>query len=70
MRIITLSNYNSHTELLHKECSMLKVDDILKSQQLKFYYKYLHNNLAVYFQNFNYDIHNYYNLIHMYYVKL
>ena len=41
---------------------MLKVDDILKLQQLKFYYKYLHNNLPVYLQNwriiFNYDIHN------------
>ena len=58
LRIITLSNYNSHTEPLHKKLSMLKVDDILKLQ-LKFYYKYLHNNLPVYLQNwrimFNYD---------------
>ena len=42
---------------------MLKVDDILKLQQLKFYYKYLHYNLSVYLQNwriiFNYDMHNY-----------
>ena len=42
---------------------MLKVDDILKLEQLKFYYKNLHNNLPVYLQNwriiFNYDIHNY-----------
>ena len=63
LRIITLSNYNSHTEPLHKKLSMLKVGDILKLQQLKFYYKYLHNNLPVYLQNwriiFNYDIHNY-----------
>ena len=62
LRIITLSNYNSHTEPLHKKLSMLKVDDILKLQQLKFYYKYIHNNLPVYLQNwrilFNYDIHN------------
>ena len=60
MRIITLSNYNSHTEPLHKKLSMLKADDILKLQQLKFYYKYLHNNLPVYLQQnwriiFNYD---------------
>ena len=67
LRIITLSNYNSHTEPFHKKLSMLKVDDILKLQQLKFYYKYLHNNLPVYLQNwriiFNYDIHNYDKLI-------
>ena len=42
LRIITLSNYNSHSI---KTFSLLKVDDILKLQQLKFYYKYLHNNL-------------------------
>ena len=63
LRIITLSNNNSHTEPLHKKLSMLKVDDILKLQQLKFYYKYLHNNLPVYLQNwriiFKYNIHNY-----------
>ena len=63
LRIITLSNYNSHTEPLYKKLSMLKVDDILKLQQLKSYYKYLHKNLPVYLQNwriiFNYDIHNY-----------
>ena len=62
LRIITLSNYNSHTEPLHKKLSMLKVDDILKLQQLTFY-KYSHNSLPVYLQNwriiFNYDIHNY-----------
>ena len=59
--IITLSNYNSHTEPLHKKLSMLKVDDILKLQQLKFYCKYLHNNLPVYLHNWRiiYDIHNY-----------
>ena len=35
LRMITLSNYNSQTEPLHKKLSMLKVDDILKLQQLK-----------------------------------
>ena len=42
---------------------MLKLDDILKLQQIKFYYKYLHNNLPVYLQNwriiFKYEIRNY-----------
>ena len=35
-RIITLSNYISHTEPLYKQLSLLKVDDILKLQQLQF----------------------------------
>ena len=47
---------------------MLKVDDILKLQQLEFYYKYLYNDLPVYLQNwriiFSYDIHNYDTQIH------
>ena len=36
LRNITLSNYNSNIEPLHKKLSMLKVDDIFKLQQLKF----------------------------------
>ena len=61
LRIITLSNYISHTEPLYKQLSLLKVDDILKLQQLKFYYKYLHNDLPRYLQNwrfvFKYEVH-------------
>ena len=63
LRIITLSNYTSHTKPLYKKLSMLKADDNLKLQQLTFYYKYLHNNLPVYLQNwriiFNFHRHNY-----------
>ena len=51
-RIITLSNYISHTDPLYKQ---------LKLQQLKFYYKYLHNDLPCYLQNwrfvFKYEVH-------------
>ena len=54
LRIITLSNYISHTEPLYKQLSLLKVDDILKLQQLKFYYKYLHNDLPRYLQNWRF----------------
>ena len=61
LRIVTLSNYISHTEPLYKQLSLLKVDDILKLQQLKFYYKYLHNDLPCYLQNgrfvFKYEVH-------------
>ena len=51
LRIITLSKYNSHSEPLYKKLGFLKVDDIFKLQQLKFYYKYLHDNLPAYLQN-------------------
>ena len=54
LRIITLSNYISHTEPLYKQLSLLKVDDILKLQQLKFYYKYLHNDPPRYLQNWRF----------------
>ena len=61
LRIITSSNYISHTEPLYKQLSLLKVDEILKLQQLKFYYKYLHNDLPRYLQNwrfvFKYEVH-------------
>ena len=46
-----------------KKLSTLNVDDILKLQQIKFYSKYLHNNLPIYLQNwriiFNFYIYNY-----------
>ena len=48
LRIITLSKYNSHSEPLYKKLGFLKVDDIFRLQQLKFYYKYLHDNLPAY----------------------
>ena len=51
LRIITLCNYISHTEPLYKNLCLLKVDDILKLQQWKFYYKYLHHDLPIYLQN-------------------
>ena len=77
LRIITLSNYISHTEPLYKQLSLLKVDDILKLQQLKFYYKYLHNDLPRYLQNWRFvfkcEVHGhdtrYKNKIYTYKIK-
>ena len=40
IRIITSSRYNSHTEPLFKQLNMLKLEDLLKLQQLKFYFKF------------------------------
>ena len=40
IRIITSSRYNEHTETLFKQRNMLKLEDLLKLQQLKFYFKF------------------------------
>ena len=62
VRIITLNRYNSHTELLFKTLQILKIDDQLKLQELKFFYKYRHDNVPVYLLNGNiipnYNIHS------------
>ena len=50
LRIITLRNYSSHTEPLHKKLGMLKVDDILKLQH-KFTKKCLRYNLPFLLNN-------------------
>ena len=46
IRIITCSRYNAHSEPLFKELKLLKVEDILKLQQLKFYYKLVHRRFT------------------------
>ena len=60
--IITLSGYLSHTDALYKTNDLLKIDDILILQQLKFYFKYLNNILPAYLQSWsliaNAAIHN------------
>ena len=38
MRIITLNTYNSHTEPFFKNLKLLKIEDMLKLQELKFYF--------------------------------
>ncbi len=63
IRIIRISKYNAHTETLFKELKLLKVTDILRLQELKFYYKYKNNKLPHYLQHLplecNTDIHYY-----------
>ena len=41
VRIITLSKYNAHTEPLFKKLKLLKLTDLLKLNELKFYYKFV-----------------------------
>ena len=63
IRIITASSYISHTEPLFKQLNLLKVEDILTLQELKFYFKYNQGILPKYLQNWNFipnsKIHNY-----------
>ena len=62
IRIITSSRYNSHTEPLFKQLNMLKLEDLLKLQQLKFYFKFNEGSLPAYLQNWdittNAHVHN------------
>ena len=64
VRIITVSKYNAHTEPIFKELNLLKVKDILFVQEMKFYYKYLHNDLPEYLLRipfvYNKNIHSHY----------
>ncbi len=63
IQIIYLSKYNAHTEPIFKELKLLKLNDILKLQELKFYYKFKNIKLPIYLQNLPIspatDTHNY-----------
>ncbi len=48
--MLSLSKYNAHTDALLKKMKLLKVNDILQLQELKFYYKYKNNKLPQYLQ--------------------
>ncbi len=62
VRIISLSKYYALTDPLFKELKLLKVMDIYKLNELKFYHKYINNKLPEHFQQLpltpNHTIHN------------
>ena len=67
IRIITVSKYNAHTEPLFQALDLLKIQDMLDLSTLKFYYRYVHDNLPAYLYSFrivtqgihhNYDTRN------------
>ena len=64
IRIITLSKYNDHTAPLFKKLNLLTIKDILALQELKLYYKFIHNNVPPYIQQWqikqNTNIHSHY----------
>ena len=62
IRIITFSDFNSHTNTLFTDLKILKVDDIIKFNLLKFIYEFNHELLPTDLSNiflYNFDIHNY-----------
>ena len=60
--IITFSKLFAHSEPLLKQLSMIKLEGMLKIQQIKCYYRSLNANLPSYFLTliFNQNSHNYY----------
>ncbi len=50
MRIINVSKYNAHTDPLFKNTKLLKIEGILKLNELKFYYKFENGSLPNYFK--------------------
>ena len=51
LRIITKSKFNSHTEPLFRELSMLKVEHIFQMQCLKLYYNVINERTPDFFSN-------------------
>ena len=52
IRTVTKGAYTAHTEPLHKEYNILKVQDLYQLTIPKFYYKLVNNNLPQYFNAF------------------
>ena len=63
VRAITNSKFNAHTEPLLKLLNLLNIKDTYILNNLKFYYKYIHNILPPYFQTYEFkltsEMHNY-----------
>ncbi len=62
LRIITFSDFNTHTNPLFIDLKLLKVRDIIKSQQLKLGYEFYENLLPNDLQSlfiYDSDVHNY-----------
>ena len=53
IRIITLSKYIDHTAPLFKKLNLLIIKVMLELQELKLYYKFIHNNVPPYIQQWH-----------------
>ena len=62
VRLICCAKYNAHTDPLFRELGLLKIKDIFELQCAKFYYRFEHDKLPFYFDNFfmrNAQLHGY-----------
>ncbi len=55
VRTLSLSKYNAHTDPPFKTHKLLKVQDIFKLQEFKFYFKFINNKLPYYLQNLHFN---------------
>ena len=61
LHIITNSKYNAHPERLFKKFNLLKIKDMFDVECLKFWYKFVNNELPSYFRDifkFNHELHD------------
>lgn len=61
IRLVFKKKYNAHTDPLFKANGLLKFEDIYRQASLKFYHKYTHNQLPVYFSDMFSTIHEQHN---------
>ena len=62
MRLMFNSKYNAHTDPLFKRLNLLKLSDIFKTRQIRFYFRYIKNSLPTYFKDIfatNSQLHSY-----------
>ena len=63
VRVIAASKYNAHTNPIFNQLKLLKMHDHFKLNCFKFYFKYIHNEVPVYFKNYEFrpndETHNY-----------
>ena len=52
LRIISSSKYNAHTEPIFKNLRLLKLEDLMKLNTLKFYFKLKHHKVPFYFESY------------------
>jgi len=47
LRLINFAQFNSHTASLFRECNILKLEDIIKMEKIKFAYQFQNNSLPI-----------------------
>ena len=59
---MTNSKYNAHTDPLFKSLKLLNIKDIIDMQCMKFWYKFVNNNVPTYFASMFRNKHELYEI--------